>query len=119
MKHYTVLLRFLSDNDMWMSGNGNPRWLFSAQTADGKTHRFKTARDVSSVYSCNFHRLKRGDVIRARYHWTARGTPMVDIWDDTISAGVDLSSQFAALELQHQFRAGLSDPKPTPSNSRQ
>lgn len=103
MKHHTVLLRLLFAKQLPATVNGNPRWLFNARPADGTMAEFKTASDVSSAYACNLSRLKPGDVIRTRYHETASGTLMVNNWDDGRSSGVDLSSEFDALESQHQL----------------
>ena len=118
MKHHIVLLRLSHAIQLNCSTNGNPRWRFFARTADGPIQEFKTATDVSSGYACNLFRLKAGDVIQAKYHETATGTLMVTTWDDARSCGVDLSSQFDALELQHQLRVNLRDPQTTPSQMR-
>jgi hypothetical protein len=115
MKYHTVLLRLLHAKQLPASVNGNPRWLFNARPADDAMEEFKTASDVSSAYGCNLSRLKPGEVIRAKYHRTATGTLMVTAWDDGRSSGVDLSSQFDALEMQHQLRAELRDAPATPS----
>lgn len=118
MKHHIALLRLRHAVQLSASVNGNPRWKFSARTADGLALEFKTATDVNSAYGCDLSRLKLGDVIRARYHETATGTLIVDRWDDARTSGDDLPSQFDALELQHQLHACLHHPQTTASKMR-
>ena len=118
MKHHTVLLQLLHAMELPATANGNPRWLVNAYSTDGAMEEFKTASDVSSAYGCNLRRLKPGDVIRATYHETATGTLMVTAWDDGRSSGVDLSSRFDALEMQHQLRDELRDAPSNPSTVR-
>jgi hypothetical protein len=114
MKHETKLLRLSHVKPLPSSVNGNPRWKFYAREANGVMQEFKTASDVSSAYGCNLNCVRAGRVIRARIHETATGTLMVNVWDDSRSAQVNLDDKFDALELKTEMSREVRDPQ-TPS----
>ncbi len=118
MKQHTVLLRLFHAKPLPHTVYGNARWSFVARTADGSMLEFKTASDVGSAYETNLSRIKAGSVIRARYHETRTGTLMVSQWEDSRAAGEDLTTEFDALELQHQMQAEVRDSQPTQLTAR-
>ena len=118
MKHETKLLRLSHVKPLPSSVNGNPRWKFYAREANGLMQEFKTASDVSSAYGCNLNCVRAGRVIRAHVHETATGTLMVDIWDDSRSAQVNLDDEFDALELITEMRLEVRDPQTTTTSTR-
>lgn len=118
MKHHTVLLRLFHAKPLPHTVYGNARWSFVARTADGSMLEFKTASDVGSAYETNLSRIKAGSVIRARYHETRTGTLMVSQWEDGRAAGINLTAEFDALELQHQMQAEVPESQPTQPGAR-
>lgn len=98
MKYHHVLLHLIRVEQLTYSVNGNPRWQFTGVAYDGRLLTFKTAGNASSGYSCNMNRLNARDRLKVKYHETSTGALIADGWDDSRSAGVDLSTAVAVFQ---------------------
>lgn len=111
MGNQTALLRLSFVRWCRASVNGNPRWAFTAWTADGDLLELRTATDSGCAYACNIGWLRTGTILRVQYHETLTGNLIAHLWDDSRTAGVDLNTQFDALSEAAQLNADIGDPQ--------
>lgn len=62
------------------SRNGNPRWRFVAQSANGDFLEFQTVADVESTTTCKLHSIAQSTLIDVVYRETPSGKLMANSW---------------------------------------
>ncbi|ODU50886.1 MAG: hypothetical protein ABS92_01685 [Thiobacillus sp. SCN 63-374] len=62
------------------SRNGNPRWRFIAQSANGVFLEFQTVANAGSTSTCKLHGVAQSTLIKVAYHETPSGKLMADAW---------------------------------------
>lgn len=88
MKQATDFLRLCQASRLKPSVNGNPRWKFSARTADGSLWEFRTASDVMCAFDCDLMRPKAGTVLLVEHHKTRVGNLIADHWHECGAVGI-------------------------------